>query len=242
VFLFGKKNKTSATVLSQLHCDLHSHLVWNIDDGVKTKEESLATIELLHTLGYKKIITTPHIHHDIYPNEISVITEGGEKLKKELVAANIEIEIDFAAEYYFDQWFFNEVNAGKQLLTFGKKYLLFETNYITEPYQLKSLIFTLITAGLQPILAHPERYQYMSVEKAEDLRTRGVLLQLNLLSLIGYYGKPVQAMAHKLIDQNLIDMVGSDCHNAEQAKMLSEVFATKYYKKVVNAPLLNHQL
>lgn len=241
MFFFGKRNKTSK-ISSPLLCDVHSHLIWGIDDGVKTEEEALATIRILMEMGYKKIITTPHIHHDIYPNEISTITEGKEKLKKFLTSKQIDLSVACAAEYYFDQWFYNEVDKEKPLLTFGDQYLLFETNYLTEPYQLKSLVFKMITSGYKPVLAHPERYQYMTIEKAEDLRTRGVCLQLNLLSLLGYYGKPIQSMAHKLIDQKLIDLAGSDCHNQAQAELLSTISSNKYFKKLVELPLLNYQL
>jgi protein-tyrosine phosphatase len=241
VFFFGKKNKPSKDP-SPLICDVHSHLIWGIDDGVKTEEEALATIQILMEMGYRKIITTPHIHHDIYPNEIITITEGKERLRNLLASKHINLSLDCAAEYYFDQWFYNEVDQEKPLLTFGNQYLLFETNYLTEPYQLKSLIFKLITSGYKPVLAHPERYQYMTIEKAEDLRTRGVCLQLNLLSLLGYYGKSIQSMAQKLIDQKLIDLAGSDCHNQEHAKLLSTVSSNKYFKKLVELPLLNFQL
>lgn len=140
MFFFSKKNK-SLKNSSPLACDVHSHLIWGIDDGVKTENEALTTIRILMEMGYKKIITTPHIHHDIYPNEISTVTEGIRKLKDLLQNQHIEVSIDCAAEYYFDQWFFNEVEKEKEFLTFGDKYLLFETNYITEPYQLKTLIF-----------------------------------------------------------------------------------------------------
>lgn len=82
----------------------------------------------------------------------------------------------------------------------------------------------------------------MTIEKAEDLKNRGVCLQLNLLSLLGYYGKQIQSMAQNLVDKKLIDLAGSDCHNAEQAKLLSTITSNKYYKKLLELPLLNYQL
>jgi tyrosine-protein phosphatase YwqE len=241
VFSLFKKNK-STTEFSPLICDVHSHLIPGIDDGVKTLDEAIETINLLMDCGYRRIITTPHIYSDMYKNDFNSISEGAQKLNSFLKSKNIDITIDFAAEYYFDHWFFNEVKTAKPLLTFGKRYLLFETNYLTEPYQLKTLVFDLVTAGYNPILAHPERYQYMTLEKADDLRTRGVSLQLNLLSITGFYGKGVQSMAQQLINHKMIDLVGSDCHNPLQAKLLGEVFSNKFYKKVVELPLLNYNL
>jgi tyrosine-protein phosphatase YwqE len=92
------------------------------------------------------------------------------------------------------------------------------------------------------VLAHPERYQYMSMKKAEDLKDRGVLLQLNIPSLVGYYGKPVERMAVKLIDAGWIDMVGSDCHNMQQFNALEEAFKNKNFKKALDLRLLNNLL
>jgi tyrosine-protein phosphatase YwqE len=125
-------------------------------------------------------------------------------------------------------------------LTFGDRYLLFETNVISEPYQLKEFIFSLTTQGYKPVLAHPERYQYMTVEKAEDLRDRGVLLQINLLSLTGFYGVPMQKLAEKLIDRSWVDLLGSDCHTLQQAQLLNKVQQSRSYRKALDLPLINY--
>lgn len=241
MFSLFKKNRIQKNT-SPFLCDVHSHLIPAIDDGVKTNEEALETISIFMDLGYKRAITTPHIYSDIYKNTPAIISDGANKLSGYLKANNIDFEISFAAEYYFDAWFHNEVKSERPLLTFGKKYVLFETNFISEPFQLKDMAFSLVTSGYRPILAHPERYQYMTMEKAEDLRTRGVLLQINLLSLIGYYGKGVQTLAQKLIERNWVDMLGSDCHNPAHARLLSDVFENKYFKKAISLPLLNYEL
>lgn len=240
MFSFFKQNKIKESSL--IACDVHSHLIPALDDGVKTIDEAIETILLLRDRGFKRIITTPHIYWDIYKNDFNTISEGANRLNSSLQQNGIDIKIDFAAEYYFDHWFFNEVKTNQPLLTFGNKHLLFETNYLTEPYQLKTLVFDLVTAGYKPVLAHPERYQYMTLEKADDLKTRGVLLQLNLLSIAGFYGKGAQNMAQQLINYKMIDLVGSDCHNPIQAKYLDESFSNKFYRKVIDLPLLNYQL
>src|SRR5438105_4216553 len=120
---------------------MHSHLIAAIDDGVKSLDEALETISVLYDSGYRKIITTPHIHSDIYKNNKETISKGSKDLIEFLSAKKMEVSIDYAAEYYFDPWFFGEVKANKPLLTFGDNYLLFETNYISEPYQMKDLVF-----------------------------------------------------------------------------------------------------
>ena len=132
--------------------------------------------------------------------------------------------------------------AKEKLLTFGDRHFLFETNAVSEPLQLKEFIFSLTSQGFKPILAHPERYQYMTLEKAEDLHHRGVLLQVNLLSLLGYYGPPMQKLAEKLIERGWVDMLGSDCHNMDHVLLLKKVQRSKFYRKALDLPLLNYSL
>jgi protein-tyrosine phosphatase len=107
---------------------------------------------------------------------------------------------------------------------------------------LDQIICNAITHGYKPVLAHPERYQFMTMEKAEELRDRGVLLQLNIPSLVGYYGKSIERMAVKFIEAGWIDLVGSDCHNLLQLKALESAFQNRNFKKALDLPLLNNSL
>ena len=147
-----------------------------------------------------------------------------------------------SAEYYLDEELFRKVEANEPLLTFGERCLLFETNMITEPYQLKDFIFKITSLGYKPVLAHPERYAYMTREKAEDLRDRGILFQLNMLSIIGYYSKSIQRTAQWLIDMGWVDLLGSDCHVLEHARLIEHVQKSKYFQKALALPLLNNTL
>lgn len=236
---FFRKEKPDAV---PLQTDIHSHLIPAIDDGVVSLENSLEVILQLQDAGYKKLITTPHIISDTYKNTPEIILAGLKKVNDFLKENKIEITVEAAAEYYLDTWLISEVNSGNPLLTFGDKYFLFEMNYVTEPYQLNDFIFSLSTKGYKPVLAHPERYQFMTLAKAEDLRQRGVLLQLNILSFIGFYSKPVQAMAHKLVEERLVDFLGSDCHGIRHAALIKEAQKNKYFRKALNVPLYNHTL
>ncbi|MCE2996654.1 MAG: tyrosine-protein phosphatase [Cyclobacteriaceae bacterium] len=225
-----------------LHCDIHSHLLAGIDDGAKDWEDSITLIIELKKCGFSKLITTPHIMNDVYRNTPEIIHAKLQELNKHLAAKQIEIEIEAAAEYYLDETLFKQVQADTKLLTFGKRYLLFETNFYSEPYFLKDFIFHATTQGYQLILAHPERYGYMTLSKAEDLKNRGVLLQLNSLSLSTFYSTPIQKMAQQLIDKGWVDFLGSDCHNLLQATELAKTMKQKYYRKALELPLLNNTL
>ena len=221
---------------------MHSHLLPGIDDGVKSLEESYEVISQLAESGFTRFITTPHIMSDRYPNTPEIILNKLEEVRLFLKEKNVAVTIDAAAEYYLDESLMEKLEARVPLLTFGKNYLLFETNFLVEPFVLKDFIFKAASAGYKTILAHPERYAYMNLEKAIDLRNRGVLLQINLPSLLGFYSRSIQKMAYQLIDNGLIDFLGTDCHTMNQARLASEAKKNKYFIKAMNLPLLNHNL
>ncbi|MCB0493997.1 MAG: capsular biosynthesis protein [Cyclobacteriaceae bacterium] len=238
---FKQKNQVR---LAPLETDIHSHLLPHLDDGVKSMEESGQLIRQFIDLGYKKIITTPHVMNDFYRNEPNDILEKLELLRQHLKSENINIPIEAAAEYYLDESLIERINKGEKLLTFGSNYLLFETNFLTEPFQLKEFIFSVTTLGYKPVLAHPERYQYLvnTFEKVEDLKNRGVLFQINIPSIIGAYSKPIQKLTIQLIEKGWVDFLGSDCHNQIHMNILKEAFRNKYLKRALELPLLNRSL
>lgn len=230
--------------LAPLHTDIHSHLLPDLDDGVKSIEESGALIQQFIDLGYRKLITTPHIMSDFYRNEPNQIQEKLNSVNKYLKDNQVDITLESAAEYYLDEMLISKVHNAESLLTFGSKYLLFETNFLTEPFQLNEFIFSAITQGYRPVLAHPERYQYLvnDFKKVEDLRNRGVLFQINIPSIVGVYSKPIQKLAVQLIDKGWVEFLGSDCHNQMQMEFLKEATKDKNLKKAMELPLLNRLL
>lgn len=227
-----------------LHTDVHSHLLPGIDDGVKTLDESIEVIKHLSDLGFKKLITTPHIMSDYYKNTPEIIREKLAEVKNAVLNEQIEIEIEAAAEYYLDEYFYNLINEGKELLTFGDNYVLFETSFTIEPLILKEVIFKLNSSGYKPVYAHPERYSYLHENNnlLDELIDQGLLFQLNALSLSGYYSKGVKKMAESLINKNVISFIGSDTHNMTQASFMHQAYSSKYAHKLNVSKLLNHTL
>ncbi len=238
MFSFFKKNTAPTT--SPFRCDIHSHLLAGIDDGAKDWDDSIAIIRDLQKCGFSKAITTPHIMNDVYRNTPEIIADKLQELKAQLASHQIDMEVEAAAEYYLDEVVYSQILEKKPLLTFGNHYLLFETNFYSEPYFLKDFIFQASTQGYHLVLAHPERYNYMTLAKAEDLKNRGVLLQLNTLSLNAFYSRPIQKMAQQLIDKGWINLLGSDCHSQTQAQELALAMKQKYYRKALELPLLNY--
>ncbi len=240
--MFSLFNKQKVAPKLPLSVDIHSHLLSGLDDGVKSLAEAEDVVIDLLEMGFKKLITTPHIMSDTYRNEPQGIQKELDELKSYLTKKGINMELQAAAEYYLDEFLYTKIINKESLLTFGDKYLLFETNFISEPLQMKEFIFQASSQGYRLVLAHPERYGYMTMEKAEDFRNRGVLFQLNSLSIGGAYSKSVQKMAIQLIDKGWVDFLGSDCHNRIQSKMLQSLQESRHYQKACSLPLLNNTL
>jgi len=242
--VFNWFRKNTAKDLPPLTVDMHSHLLPSLDDGVSTFEEAAGIIQAFQRMGYKRIITTPHVMSDAYRNTPQTIGSRLGELQEYLRSKDIDIPVEAAAEYYLDENLYRMVENNDPLLTFGQNYLLFETNFITEPFNLKEFIFLATTKGYKLILAHPERYLYLqnNLPKVQDLLDRGVLMQLNISSLTGYYSKPVQQMAFKLVDRGMIHWLGSDCHHLQQAKLMEHAQSLRYFRKALTLPLLNNSL
>lgn len=224
--------------------DIHSHLLPGLDDGVQSFEEAEAVILQFQKLGYKKLITTPHVMSDFFKNTNEIIHAKHKELNQWLSSKNIQVEIQPAAEYYLDEELIKKIESDSPLLTFGKNYLLFEMNFMNEPLNLKEFIFLATTKGYRLVLAHPERYMFIqsNFSKVEDLLNRGLLLQLNVSSISGYYSKAAQVIAQKLIDKGWVHLLGSDCHNLQHIQLLEETRNTKYFQKAISLPLLNNSL
>lgn len=220
--------------ISLLHTtDLHSHLIPSIDDGLDSLSDSVEIIKKFENLGFKKIITTPHIMFSRFPNTQKNIYEGHKLLKDELRRQNINIELEVGAEYYYDEHFLEFIDK-KEILTFGDNYLLFELSYHHKPFGLEQTIHKLLLAGYKPILAHPERYSYYSTrEHYEYLKDLGLLFQINAISTQGFYGKNVKKKVEKIIDLGLVDFIGSDIHNQNYMDKFSKALQSKIYLQIM---------
>jgi tyrosine-protein phosphatase YwqE len=231
--------------MSLIKADMHAHLLPAIDDGSKSLEDSLELITGLKDLGYSQVLATPHVMYDFYKNSTDTILSKLDDVREVLSKNNIAIDIDVAAEYYFDEELQNRLHK-KDLLTFGKEdYLLFEFSYFNEHNGVYGVLSEMFEKGYTPVLAHPERYPYFveSPEKYNELKEMGVKFQINLLSLVGHYGESAVHGSSYLIDNNFVDFVGSDIHRVNHLPSLKESLRTEPLHKLVNSgSLLNHSL
>lgn len=242
--LFKKPEPKEPIDVGRLVNDVHSHFIPGIDDGAQTVEDSLALMQAFQDLGYSKIITTPHVMSDHYRNTADIILTGLDTVRKASQEVGLSIQIEAAAEYYLDSELEGLIER-KEVLTFGDNYLLFELPFISEPAILDNTIFNMQTSGYRPVLAHPARYSFWhnQYERYQDLYEKGVILQLNLGSILGAYGPGVKRTAEKLIDDGMVRLVGSDCHNMGHVPMLQEALKEPYLHKLLESgSLLNDQL
>lgn len=241
--LFSRKKEVSIDSFKDIGVDMHSHLIANIDDGVKSIDEAIEIISLMKKLGYRKIITTPHTMLGGYDNTPEIIRSGKEDLIKALAERNIDFEIEAASEYYLDEHFIKLIRKEEEILTFGNNNVLFELSYMSRPSSMETTFFDLNVAGYRPILAHPERYPYLAdkgLKEYEKIKNAGIMLQVNMFSLVGFYGKQAQTVAQDLINENMIDFVGTDIHNRLQLEVLEACLKSEYLEKLINSNQLKN--
>jgi protein-tyrosine phosphatase len=227
--------------LGWMHADMHSHLIPAIDDGSKSLEESLEMIIRLKDYGIKKIVTTPHIMSEFYKNTPDIILSGLETVKQGLLDASIDIEISAAAEYYLDEFFLEKIRSGEKLLTIYKNHVLVETGFVSKPLMLVEIFFEMEMNGYKPVLAHPERYQYLAQDKKllHELMDRDIYFQLNLLSLTGFYSRHVQAFGELLVKEGKVKYLGTDTHNHRYLDALENLPESKYFDTIRELSLFN---
>ena len=243
-FSFNTKKNQAPSLhnFSTIGIDIHSHILPGIDDGASDVNASIVLIKELISLGYHKLIATPHVMIDFYKNTPQTIKSSLNKLKKELVNQKINIEIEVGAEYYVD-YYFEQLIESDGILHFGDNYVLIELSFMAKPHNLNDIIFKLQLKGYKVILAHPERYMYLTMQDFTELRDRNVYLQLNLLSLIDYYSKEVKKRASMLIESGFISFLGTDCHNINQASLYNKCLRTKEWDRIFDKNnILNHTL
>ncbi|WP_291870264.1 CpsB/CapC family capsule biosynthesis tyrosine phosphatase [Maribacter sp.] len=209
--------------------DIHNHILPGIDDGAKTVEESIELIKEFSEFGVTNFIATPHIMDNYYPNNLKTVTQSLSKLNKQLKVEKLDnITVSAAAEHMIDANFEVLLEKG-EVLPMQKNYVLVEMSYLQASINFDNAIQKIAEKRFFPILAHPERYVYLhsKFRKYEKYKKQGIMFQLNLLSLSDYYGKDVQQTANKLLNEGLLDFVGSDVHNMRQLNSLKEIKVTK---------------
>ena len=214
MFSLFKSKPVLKDLIPDNHIDIHSHLLPGIDDGAVTIEDTLRLTKALQSFGVSQFITTPHIIQHVWNNTHDQILSNKTTTIVELEKNNISVPFKAAAEYLMDDQFARLFQSG-ELLTLKDNYVLVEMSYINAPIQLYSILFDLQVAGYIPVLAHPERYLFYhnNFNEYAKLKKAGCLFQLNMLSIVGYYGAGITKIAEQLLQKDMYTYVGSDVHH-----------------------------
>jgi protein-tyrosine phosphatase len=240
--LFKRKAQEPAD-LSGLVTDMHNHLIPGIDDGSTDLESSIVMIRAMYALGYRKFIATPHVQWEMFKNTHEAIANGARLVQERLKETEMKVEFRGAAEYFLDEHVDELLDKNIPLLTIHKNMVLVEFSFIRQPMDLKEKLFQLQIKGYQPIIAHPERYLYFGAHKNlyDELHDMDCVFQLNLLSLVGYYGKKQEELAQYLIKKKYVSLLGSDLHNIRHINILraSSTISATVNRMLDSGALLN---
>ena len=221
--LFNRRRSLLESGLLKGAVDQHSHILYGLDDGVKTQEDSLAILRFLEEQGVSEVWFTPHVMEDV-PNTTEGIRARFEELESVYRGG---LRFHLAAEYMIDT-LFEERLAARDLLTHGNDTVLVETSAVAPPINLWEVLETMRKAGYRPLIAHPERYRYMDKADYKRLHDMGCVLQMNLPSIVGFYGESARERALDLLDKGWYAMVGSDCH---RYRAIQAQYAARELKK-----------
>lgn len=218
---FRKKQTLEESGFFRGFTDWHCHILPGVDDGVQSMEESLQILAEYERLGVKEVWLTPHIMEDI-PNTTEKLRNRFVELK---AAYQGTVMLHLASENMLDN-LFEERLEKNDLLPIGKdgKHLLVETSYFNPPMGLNNILLRIKSKGYYPILAHPERYMYMSEADYRQLKSMNIKFQLNQFSLFGLYGINVQKRSKELQKWEMYDFIGSDLHTM---KVLNNILQIK---------------
>lgn len=230
-------------LLAAIGTDLHIHVLPAIDDGAATLDDSLALLELHYRAGIRRIVATPHIRSDFFPNTADTIREAYTWLQPVAAQRWPDLELTYAAEYYADDYLMYLIERD-ELLPLFDRYVLVETSMRSEQPYFTDILRALIDRGWKPVLAHPERYRpwHHRPQRYAELYEMNVVFQINLLSLGGLYGSGEQAIAEKLIQQGWVGAVGSDLHQAAQYRYIHRALQNPSIQLLGELPLLNHTI
>jgi tyrosine-protein phosphatase YwqE len=244
MFSFFKKSKTN---FENLHIDLHNHILPGIDDGAKDANDSYDLRIGLQERGFEKCIYTPHIYTEIHPNTPESISNAYNTLLENSTYSDAFKRDRYAAEYMIDENFKNAINSNNDLLCIKDKKVLIEFSTLQFPFFADEAIFNLRLLGYTPIIAHPERCNYMykntnSGLTFNQLKDMGCEFQLNLLSLVGMYGEISKQASIYLLKNQLYDYAASDVHNNMHLRYLDNLIHSNIWNKWSKYPFKNQNL
>ena len=225
--------------------DVHSHILFGIDDGSRTISESIELLKKLKSVGFNNVILTPHFildstYNSNYEANIKIYNE----LKERIISENIDINIYLGNEIFIDKNV--PTLLEKNIITSlnGTKYVLVEFPMHNKLLNLEDMLYEIRSRGYEVVIAHPERYDAFKEDYSivDTLREDGFLFQSNYSSILGYYGKDSIKLLKYMLKRHYIDFLGTDIHRIEKTyvidnfkkieKHIIKITGSEYYNKI----------
>jgi protein-tyrosine phosphatase len=199
--------------------DLHLHYVPAVDDGARSVEEALSMCRELKAIGFELLVTTPHIRDGMFDNRREGLVSAFEEFKSLAAASPDMPELALSAEHHCDSTLLDLLQTGGLLPYPGGRAILIEFGYDSLPINVERVAYMLALKNMRPVIAHPERCAplFRKTAPIEKLLDQDVGLQLDVMSLIGKYGRSPCAAAERMVEEGVYTVAASDAHRPEDA-------------------------
>lgn len=228
-----------------LKTDIHCHILPGVDDGSRNLKNSIAMLQALSDKGVGRIVLTPHVSSGLYPNRSDVLKLEFERLKAALPAdLKGKINLYLAAEYMIDE----DLEGQQELLCYPDKSILIEMSYSNRSVNLLDTVFRLVQDGYEPILAHPERYEFYfggrepnNVAELEKLIDMGCRFQMNVMSLTGAYGPASINNLLYLLERGWYSFIATDAHSLNQLDLYNGFKIKDHHLEMIQKLAANNE-
>lgn len=224
------------------YIDIHSHILPGADDGSDSFEMSMRMLRCAADDGISGMILTPHNKPERRHMHFSEMMSKVDKLRKMMSEENVDIELYIGSELYYRRGLIEEIENDMAGTLAGSRYTLVEFNPSEDYDYIRNGVYSLLTGGYYPILAHVERYRNVCAAKygIEDLIEMGCYMQVNAGSVIGEAGSKTRRFVRNLLKQRQVHFIATDAHDlgkrapylSECAELVRKKYGEDYSKKV----------
>ena len=213
--------------------DIHTHVIPNVDDGCESIDEAIEMIVKSKTNGVNTIICTPHFILNRFTKSALEIKTEFEKLKEEVKSRNIDVNLLLGQEIYYTEKvdIFKMIEEKKLLTINDSKYVLIEFDFIDKPNDLEEILYEFKVNKLVPIIAHVERYDWITLEDVLIMKANGAKIQINSNSCLKLSGHKKYVFTKKLLKNSLVNFIASDMHSFRPTTLKEACVKWKFTNK-----------
>lgn len=222
--------------------DIHCHIVPSVDDGARSREEAKKMMYMEYAQGVRYIIATPHFRRKMFETPLEKVKEQFQVLKEIAGEIGEDLDVYLGCEFHANMEMVQMLREGHVLTMADSRYVLTEFSGSADASYIRERLYSLISHGYKPIIAHIERYESMrkDIDLIEEVADMGAFIQINADSILGKEGFGSKRFCKKLLKLGLVHFVGSDCHGSarrisrigEAYDYVSKKIGVKYAKEI----------